>query len=90
MRPGGAGAVKKEKLIQLRNQSVFATYLTDFIGQKRALGNKYNAAVEVLNLFDSFCAGRGIQEAKLTEDLYEAWCRKRPAENETTHQTRVN
>ena len=81
--------MKKEKPIQLRGQSVFAPYLADFIGQKRALGNKYNAAVETLNLFDSFCAGRGIREAALTEELYEAWCQKRPAENESTHQTRV-
>lgn len=81
--------MKEEKLIMLRGQSVFAPYIAEFVRQKRALGCKYNAAAEALNMFDSFCAGLGITEPKLTDALYEAWCRKRPAENGTTHQIRV-
>lgn len=81
--------MKEEKLNHLRNQSVFAPYFTDFIEQKRALGNKYNAAVEVLNMFDDFCVSRGVREAALSEELYDSWIKKRLAENETTHQMRV-
>lgn len=81
--------MKEEKLIMLRGQSVFAPYISDFVRQKRALGCKYNAAAEALSMFDSFCAGLGVTEPKLTEAVYEAWCRKRPCENETTHQVRV-
>lgn len=81
--------MKDEKLIELRNRSVFAPFFTNFIEQKRALGNKYNAAVEILNQFDDFCVNTGIQEAVLSENLYNAWIQKRPAENESTHQIRV-
>lgn len=75
--------------LQLRNQSVFAPYISDFVAQKQALGLKYNVTIETLNLFDSFCVEAGVTEAAITEELYADWCKKRPAENETTHQLRV-
>ena len=75
--------------LQLRNKSVFSPYITDFVTQKQALGLKYAVAIETLNLFDSFCVDAGITEAAITEELYTAWCQKRPTENETTHQLRV-
>lgn len=81
--------MKEDKPITLRGQSVFAPYIADFVGQKRALGCKYNAAAEILNMFDSFCVELGITEPKLTDSVYEAWCRKRLSENGTTHQIRV-
>ena len=65
--------MKEEKLIMLRGQSVFAPYIADFVRQKRALGCKYNAAAETLNMFDSFCAGLGIMEPKIGR----ASCRER-------------
>lgn len=81
--------MKKENLLQLHGRSVFSTYLTEFVAQKRALGCKYNTAVETLNLFDDFCVSQGISEAALTNELFQKWSEKRPAENETTHQIRV-
>lgn len=38
--------MREIKLMQLRNKSVFAPYFTDFIEQKRALGNRYDTCVE--------------------------------------------
>lgn len=81
--------MKSDTPIRLRNQSVFSPYIADFIAQKQALGLKYNAAIETLNQFDSFCMDAGVTEAAITDELYTAWCQKRLSENETTHQIRV-
>ena len=90
MRFGGGSIIMKElTMLDLRNNSVFAPYEADFIAQKRALGCKYNAAVEVLNLFDDFCVEYGLTEPVLDQQLYDSWCKKRPSENETTHYIRV-
>jgi len=69
--------------------TVFSPYISDFVAQKQALGLKYAAAIETLNLFDSFCVNAGVTEAAITEELYASWCQKRPSENETTHQQRI-
>lgn len=79
----------EDKPISLRSQSVFAPYIKDFVQQKQSLGLKYNAAIETLNMFDSFCAERNVAVPAMTDEIYSEWCRKRPAESETTHQIRV-
>lgn len=81
--------MKKTNPMVLRANSVFGTYMQDFISQKQALGFKYNAAIETLNLFDSFCIESGITEPVITEELYTSWCQKRDVENETTHYMRI-
>lgn len=82
--------MREIKLMQLRNKSVFAPYFTDFIEQKRALGNRYDTCVETLNLFDDFCISQGITEPKITSDLFQEWCKRRPNENQTTQGMRIN
>lgn len=81
--------MREEKLVRLHCNSVFAPYIEEFIGQKRALGNKYNAATEVLNLFDDFCVQQDIQELALSELLYQKWSLKRPSESGSTHVLRL-
>lgn len=81
--------MRESKLLQLRNQSVFAPYFTDFVAQKRALGNKYDACVEALNLFDDFCMKHDVEKPVITEELYLNWCRQRPNENATTQNIRI-
>lgn len=76
-------------LIQLRGKSVFAPYFTDFIAQKRALGNKYNGCVEVLNLFDDFCILNHVNEPVISNELFQKWCQRKSTENETTQNMRV-
>lgn len=82
--------MREIKLMQLRNKSVFAPYFTNFIEQKRALGNKYDACVEMLNLFDDFCIDQDITEPKITPELFQKWCKRRPNENQTTQAIRIN
>lgn len=79
----------KDNTMILRAQSVFAQYIRDFVQQKQSLGLKYNVAIEVLNMFDSFCVERNIAEPVMTNTLYSEWCYKRPAESETTHLLRI-
>jgi integrase len=81
--------MREEKLVKLHCNSVFAPYIAEFIGQKRALGNKYNVAAEVLNLFDDFCVQQDIQELALSELLYQKWSLKRPSESDSTHILRL-
>ncbi len=82
--------MKTDKHIQLRNNSVFAPYMTDFVDQKRALGNKYDACVETLNLFDDFCIKNHVTEAAISEELLQKWSQPRPNENSTTQCIRVS
>ena len=79
----------EDKPIILRSQSVFSPYIKDFVEQKQSLGLKYNVAIETLNMFDTFCAEKNITRPAMTDELYSEWCRKRPAESESTHQIRV-
>ncbi len=81
--------MRESKLLQLRNRSVFAPYFADFIAQKRALGNKYDACVETLNLFDDFCMKNAVEKPVITEELYLKWCQQRPTENTTTQNIRI-
>ncbi len=82
--------MKEKKLIQLRNKSVFAPYFTDFITQKRALGNRYDTCAETLNLFDDFCIKNAVAEPVISEELYRKWCQRRPNENATTQNMRIS
>lgn len=79
----------EDKPIILRSQSVFSPYIKDFVEQKQSLGLSYNVAIETLNMFDTFCAEKNITKPAMTDEIYSEWCRKRPAENESTHQIRV-
>ena len=79
----------ESKPILLRANSVFGPHMRDFVSQKQALGYKYNAAIETLNLFDSYCIENGVTEPVINEKLYTDWSQKRDTENESTHQIRV-
>ena len=61
MRIGGDQLMHEEKLLSLHCTSIFAPCMADFVEQKRALGNKYNACVEVFNGFDRFCNEQRIE-----------------------------
>ena len=81
--------MREDKQIQLRNKSVFAPYFSDFVAQKRALGNRYDTCVEVLNLFDDFCIQHEVREAAISDTLFQEWCQRRTTENGTTQKIRV-
>jgi len=79
----------EEKLLALRCTSALAPCMTDFVEQKRALGNKYNGCVEALNMFDRFCNEHGVVAPCVSSELLSLWEAKRPHENASTHQLRV-
>ena len=80
----------EEKLLTLKCTSVFAPYMINFVEQKRALGNKYNACVEVFNGFDRFCNELHLEVPAISKDLLSLWEEKRPHENETTQLIRIS
>ena len=53
----------EEKLLTLHCTSILAPYICDFVAQKRALGYKYNACVEVFITYpcERICHTAGIQ-----------------------------
>ncbi len=80
----------KSGYLALHCQSLLAPYAEEYVAQKRAFGIKCRGEVEILNMFDSFCIERGLSKAALPQDLYDAWCEKRPHENGSTHRIRVD
>ena len=80
----------EEKLLPLQCTSVFAPCMVDFVEQKRALGNKYNACVEVFNGFDRFCNEHRLESPAISKELLSLWEEKRPHENETTQLIRIS
>lgn len=82
--------MKESKLLMLRSKSAFAPYFSDFVTQKRALGNRYDTCVETFNLFDDFCINQGVTEPKITQELFQKWCQRRPNENATTQNIRIS
>lgn len=61
-------------------QGPFAGLLDDFIAFKRSLGFKYLKEAQHLKLFSEFTVKYGLVEPKLTKDISDAWCLKRPHE----------
>lgn len=80
----------EEKLLSLQCTSVLAPCMADFVEQKRALGNKYNACVEVFNGFDRFCNEQHLEAPVISKELLSLWEEKRPHENETTQHIRIS
>lgn len=79
----------EEKLLTMKCNSVLAPFMIDFVEQKRALGNKYNACVEVFNVFDCFCNEQGLNSPCISKEFLSMWEEKRPHENETTQLIRI-
>ncbi len=61
-------------------QGPFASLLEDFIEFKRSMGFKYVKEAQHLKRFSEFSAQFGLDEPKLTKEISDAWCLKRPYE----------
>lgn len=79
----------KTGYLQLHCESPLASHALDYIEQKRALGAKCRSEVQILNMFDDFCIENHLSEPLLPQELFDLWCKKRPHENATTHQIRI-
>ena len=81
--------MKEVKNLQLRGKSILSPMMAEFVAQKRAMGFKFNAAVESLNLFDRFCVDEDVKEPILTAALIEKWSDRKRGESIPTHVCRV-
>lgn len=70
-------------------EGVFAELLTDFIVFKRSLGYKYESEAYELYRFSKFSTTIKISEPRLTKDIVQAWCDKRPNEGHKNNRRRV-
>ena len=71
--------------------SVFASLIVDFIEYKRASGYKYVTEVAYLKKFDELCCTMDVQTPRLTKELMDAWCTKKPYEADRSYfQQRVS
>ena len=82
--------MKPYPILELKCNSVLAPYMKDFVEQKRALGLRFNAQVEVFREFDRFCVKKKLNEPILTEDIMNEWCQRRQHESIVTHGMRVS
>ncbi len=80
----------EETLLSLHCTSTLSPCMIDFVEQKRALGYKYNACVEVFNEFDSFCNEQRLKSPSISKELLSLWEERRPHENETTQLIRIS
>lgn len=60
----------------------FAALIQDFVNFKRSMGFKYRKESACLKQFSEFCINEGLQDPVLTKDLSDAWCHKRPYEQQ--------
>jgi integrase len=81
--------MKTMQPLKLNCSSVFATYELDYIEQRYALGLKCNTDIAYLNQFDRFCIEHDILTPTISQDLFDAWCAKRPAEKSSTYYLRI-
>ena len=70
-------------------EGVFAELLTNFIVFKRSLGYKYEAEADELYRFSKFSTTIKISEPRLTKDIVQAWCGKRPNEGDKNNRRRI-
>lgn len=69
--------------------SKLAPYMAGLIGQKRALGYKYDEQVKLLRKFDAFCLEQFPDERTVTREMLDIWGAVRPYEHPGTMRNRV-
>ena len=71
-------------------KSVFKNELNDYLDAKVAAGFQERSFTPRLGIFDSFCSQHALDAPVFTEELANAWCKRRSGEATTTHYSRVN
>lgn len=64
--------------------------LADFVEMKRSLGLQFTTQAEILQRFSRFTLTYPVQNQILSKELVDAWAQKRPQEQDTTWEHRVN
>jgi integrase len=70
--------------------SAFAPHMAEFICFKRAQGLKYNCEALLLRAFSKFIDKHTSEEAGLTREIVDEWCRFRPNETHFNQSNRVS
>lgn len=71
-------------------ESVFGSYILQYIAFKRSLGYKYNGAEFRFRNFDRLAVQEDCKQAALTKELFAKWMEASPNESESSRYRRVN
>ena len=69
--------------------SVLSSCLQGFIGEKRALGFKYEVEEYVLHRFDRYWSEENGQSAEITMESLAGWVKQRPTEGKASQSQRI-
>lgn len=67
----------------------FAPMCEKFVAQQQAVGKKYETAARRLRQFDDFAKDFNVVNYQITDDLFKAYCQKRPSENDNSRRDRI-
>ena len=70
--------------------SVYGSFISQYISFKRSLGYKYTQAEFRFRVFDRFAVKEKCEQVGLTKDLFEKWMEPIPNEQESNRYRRVN
>ena len=71
-------------------ESIYGSYILQYIAFKRSLGYKYKHAEFRFRVFDRFAVREECRQVGLTKDLFEKWMEPIPNEKESNRYRRVN
>ena len=71
-------------------ESVYGSFISQYIAFKRSLGYKYIQAAFRFRVFDRFAVKEKCEQVGLTKDLFEKWMEPIPNEKESNRYRRVN
>ena len=71
-------------------ESVYGSFISQYIAFKRSLGYKYIQAEFRFRVFDRFAVKEKCEQVGLTKDLFEKWMEPIPNEKESNRYRRVN
>lgn len=71
-------------------ESVYSSFISQYIAFKRSLGYKYTQAEFRFRVFDRFAVKEKCEQVGLTKDLFEKWMEPIPNEKESNRYRRVN
>ena len=71
-------------------ESVYGSFISQYIAFKRSLGYKYTQAEFRFRVFDRFAVKEKCEQVGLTKDLFEKWMEPIPNEKESNRYRRVN
>jgi len=69
---------------------ILATYMEDFIKEKRVLGYSYDTGAAILYRFDRYCVKNSLQEVGVTKDFLGDWMEMQEGEGPSNQAKRIS